>query len=249
MTATTTSLWSGIRQSVMDFILPPLCLACDTRVDRLHTLCPACWGKTHFITPPCCVTCGMPFDVPVEGDAECAHCIAHPPHFKHARASMMYDEASKPLILGFKHGDRTYMAQAMGQWMMQAGQDLWAGTDYLIPVPLHRWRLFERRYNQAALMAQAIAKLVNKSALTDGLMRIRRTAPQGHMNRTERAKNVKGAFAIHPSHQKILQGKSVTLIDDVLTTGATLNECADVLLKGGVAQVNVVTLARVRNLV
>jgi len=234
---------------MMDFILPPLCLSCDTRVERAHSLCPACWGKTHFIAPPYCVTCGMPFDAPVGDDMQCAHCIANPPEYTRARASMIYDDASKGMILGFKHGDRTYMAQAMGQWMAQAGQALLQESDYIVPVPLHRWRLFHRRYNQAALMARIIAAQVNKPLLADCLIRSRHTPQQGHMNRTERAKNVKDAFRVHATHRQAILGKTITLIDDVLTTGATLNECAHTLRTAGAATVHVVTLARVRNLV
>lgn len=160
---------------------------------------------------------------------------------------MLYDDASKRLILGFKHGDRTHLAETLGGWMQRSGQEFWDQTDFIIPVPLHRWRLFKRRYNQAALLAQAIGAKTSKPVLVDGLLRIKATPTQGHMSRKERQANVKNAFAVNPHLPLSLKDKSVVLIDDVLTTGATLNECSHVLLDSGVKRVFVLTLARVRS--
>jgi len=231
----------------LDVLLPPLCLTCDAAVTGHGTLCPACWSKIRFITAPYCAGCGVPFDAPV-GDGEmCAPCLTHPPAFAAARSAMLYDDASKRLILSFKHGDRTHLAGTLAGWLQRAGHEFWYNTDALIPVPLHRWRLFKRRYNQAALLARYLETATGKPAWVDALIRTRATPTQGRMNRKERQANVKGAFAVNPAWQERLQGKTVILIDDVLTTGATINECSRVLLDAGAKAVNVLTLARVSN--
>jgi ComF family protein len=229
-----------------DFLLPPLCLACDAPVGMNAALCPDCWGAIHFIAAPLCTCCGAPFETPVGDGLLCAGCIAQPPTFTAARAAMLYDDASRKLVLGFKHGDRTHPARSLASWMQRAGAAFWPEAGLLIPVPLHRWRLFQRRYNQAALLAQALSGLTGTPMLPDALLRLRPTPVQGHMNRKERQANVAGAFAVDPHRQVALAGKTVVLIDDVLTTGATVNECSEVLLKAGAGAVKVLTLARVK---
>lgn len=231
----------------LDILLPPLCLACDGAVTRQGALCPACWSGIHFIASPFCSSCGVPFDTPV-GDGEiCAACLMQPPLFQSARAAMLYNDASKGIILGFKHGDRTHMAHTLAGWMHRAGQEFWAGTDLIIPVPLHRWRLLRRRYNQASMLALSVGNATKIPVAVDGLLRIKPTAKQGHLNRKERQANVKNAFAINPESLALIKGKSVMLIDDVLTTGATLDECSRVLLEAGAKTVRVLTLARVKS--
>ena len=159
---------------------------------------------------------------------------------------MLYDDASKRLVLSFKHSDRTHPAGALAAWMHRAGQDFWAEADYLMPVPLHRWRLFKRRYNQSALLAQYLSIVTQKPVLIDTLVRLRPTPIQGHMNRKEREANVKGAFGLNLRTRGQIRGKTIILVDDVLTTGATVNECSEVLLDAGAKTVNVLTLARVK---
>lgn len=159
---------------------------------------------------------------------------------------MLYDDGSKPLILSFKHSDRTHAAKALAAWMARPAAEFMESIDYIIPVPLHRWRLFKRRYNQAALLAQELHQLTGKSLLSDGLIRTKPTPIQGHRNRKERHENVRGAFSINPRYGENLKGKTILLIDDVLTTGATVSECSKVLLKAGAAGAHVLTLARVR---
>jgi ComF family protein len=230
----------------LDILLPPLCLACDAAVTRHGTLCPSCWSEIQFIAPPYCSGCGAPFDMPV-GDGElCAGCLLHPPAFKAARAAMLYNDASKRLILGFKHGDRTHLTNTLAGWMQRAGAEFWEKADLMIPVPLHRWRLFKRRYNQAALLAQSLSAAAQKPVLVDGLLRLKPTPTQGRKNRKERETNVKGAFTVNPAHRQGIGGKSILLIDDVLTTGATLNECSRILGAAGAGSVDVLTLARVK---
>jgi ComF family protein len=229
---------------VLDVLLPPLCLICDEPVAENATLCPACWPRVTFIAPPFCAACGAPFDVPVEEGTLCGRCIDAPPLFASARAAMIYDDFSRGLVLGFKHGDHTYAAKALAAWMQRAGGDRLAACDVIVPVPLHRRRLFARRYNQAALLALQIGRRAQKPVCVDALRRVRATPIQGHMKRKEREDNVRGAFAV--AHPAAVAGKAILLVDDVFTTGATAGECAKVLLAAGAARVDVLTLARVR---
>lgn len=176
----------------------------------------------------------------------CGACLNKTPHFKTARAAMLYDDGSRDLILSFKHSDRTHPARTLASWMHRAGEALCKESDYIIPVPLHSWRLFRRRYNQAALLAQKLAEVSRKPFLPNALRRRRATATQGHMNRKERLENVKGAFIVPTHYASLLTEKTVLLVDDVLTTGATVNECSRTLLDAGVKTVNILTLARVK---
>ena len=166
-----------------------------------------------------------------------------------ARAAIVYDDASRKLVLGFKHGDRTHAAAALAVWMHRAAGDMIAQADALLPVPLHRWRLFHRRYNQSALLAHKIAALADKPVLLDVLRRTRATPSQGHLKRKERQENVRGAFELSSRQSEEVKGKTLVLVDDVMTTGATVEECARILLKAGAKRVHVVVLARVKTVV
>lgn len=228
----------------MDFLIPPLCLGCDGPVTQNQTLCADCWKALHFIAPPLCARCGAPFDLPVEADTLCSQCLTQPPSYDLARSAILYDEASKPLILRFKHADRIHPAPALAAWMARAASDIWPAADLIAPVPLHRWRLWARRYNQSALLAREIGRITKVPVCLDLLARARATQSQGRLNRKERQKNVADAFALREGAD--VSGKRVVLIDDVLTSGATANECAAVLTQAGAAAVFVVTLARAR---
>jgi len=232
----------------LDLLLPPLCLSCDAPTGAHRTLCADCWSHIHFIAAPFCSGCGVPFDVPMGEGALCGGCIAAPSEFSKARAPMLYDDFSRRLVLGFKHADRTHPAPALASWMQRAGAEFWDEADYVAPVPLHRWRLFRRRYNQAALLAKQLGRLTQKLVLIDLMERRRATPIQGHLSRKERLVNVKGAFCVQSRYRKQIENKTIILIDDVLTTGATVNECSRVLLKAGAKAVNVLTLARVKGL-
>ncbi|WP_142848265.1 ComF family protein [Telmatospirillum sp. J64-1] len=235
----------GLGRRILDMVLPPQCLACNAIVDQPGALCPACWSKVHFLAPPFCACCGQPFDLDPGPGALCGACLAAPPPFGRARAAFRYDDHSKALVLRFKHGDRTDAAPAYARWMVRAGADILAEADLLVPVPLHRWRLFARRYNQAALLALAVGRLTGVAVAPDALRRLRRTPSQGRLSRQGRARNVKGAFAVTPAQAAKVEGKRVVLVDDVLTSGATLGECAGTLLRAGAASVDALTLARV----
>ncbi|MBI2254993.1 MAG: ComF family protein [Proteobacteria bacterium] len=230
---------------VLDAVLPPRCLKCGEVVAAPGALCPSCWQQLSFLEPPCCACCGQPFDFDLGPDALCGACTASPPAFDRARSVLRYDETSRDLILAFKHADRTSLAPTFGAWLHRVGRDLLADSDLIVPVPLHWSRLFARRYNQAALLAQSLGTVSGKPVLPDLLMRRRATQKQGHLGRLARQRNVAGAFVLHPGRAKALAGRRILLIDDVITTGATISNCAKILRKGGAEKVNVLAVARV----
>lgn len=231
-----------IGRAVIDGVLPPRCLACGEIVAELDSLCGPCWATITFFTPPWCVLCGAPFAHPMDPDTLCADCARQRSSWDRARAALRYDRNSRHLVLGLKHGDRTHVAGPFGRWMHRAGTDVLAGADLLVPVPLHWTRLFKRRYNQAALLAQAIHSAGGPEVAADWLLRRRRTPSQGTLGPAARERNVRGAFAVRAGRS--FAGKRVVIVDDVMTTGATVEECARVLKRAGAAFVGVLTLAR-----
>ena len=236
----------GIRRVsrlLVDTLIPPRCLGCGTITEMAGALCASCWERMTFLGPPGCVRCGHPFDIDPGPLAICGACLSKPPPYARARAVFRYDDASKRLVLGFKHADRIGSAPSFGRWMARAGADLLTEADLIVPVPLHPWRLFHRRYNQAALLANVLAKESGVPCLPDALLRARHTPTQGLMGRRQRRLNVYGAFRLRAPG--VVDGKHVLLVDDVFTTGATIEECTRVLLAGGARAVDVLTLARV----
>jgi len=229
----------------LDQVLPPTCSGCGDVVAEQHTLCSDCWGTLTFLGRPCCDACGHPFEYEVPDRTLCGACTREHPPFDRARAALLYDGASKDLILGFKHADKTDTQFLFAKWLMLGGADLVRAADIVAPVPLHWTRLFSRRYNQAALLAQSVAKLADKPVVADLMIRHRKTPSQGHLGVRARTRNVTGAFRIAPQHLLKLRGKRVLLVDDVYTTGATVRATAKVLKRAGVSGVDVLTLARV----
>jgi ComF family protein len=235
----------GATRGLLDLQLPPRCLACGAVVAAEAPLCPACWPKLTFLAPPFCACCGLPFAHDLGAGALCGGCAARAPAFQRARAVFRYDDASRGLILAFKHGDRLDAVPAFARWLAGAGAALLAEADLVVPVPLHRRRLFQRRYNQAALLAQALARRGATPVATQLLLRRRNTPSQGHLRASQRRRNVAGAFAVAPGGAARLAGLRVLLVDDVFTTGATLEAAARPLLAAGARQVDCLTLARV----
>ena len=226
---------------LLDILIPPVCALCNERVSENATLCPKCFAQLNFITKPHCKICGRPFDCEVFGEMVCAHCLANPPRFTKARSVLMYDGAARKLILAFKHGDRLDLVPLLTKLMIRVAAELMPKVDIVMPVPLHRLRLLKRKYNQSAILTKRLAKYYRKPYNFDILKRVRSTCSQGHLTARERRKNVMNAFDIKSS--QLIQDKTVLLIDDVLTTGATANECAKVLLKAGAKQVYLLTFA------
>ncbi len=230
----------------LDALVPPLCLACDAPVAEPGQFCPACFAGAHLIAAPLCERCGVPFAAVGQGGAAgiCAGCRAHPPPWRRARAALAYDAVARRLVLPLKYADRPETARHLAPLMARAGAALLAEAEAIVPVPLHRVRLFERRYNQAAVLARALAR-PPVPALLDALLRTRATAPLAELGHAARAQEVAGAFAVRPSREAALRGRTVLLVDDILTSGATAGGCATALLQAGAAKVDVLALARV----
>jgi predicted amidophosphoribosyltransferase len=195
----------------LDVLLPPSCVACDQPVAAPGQLCAECYRRTSFITEPYCRRCGVPFGHPSQGglDQLCPSCRAAEPAFDRARAAFLYDKQSRRLILPFKYADRTEIAAALAPHMARAGALLLEEADVLVPVPLHPSRLFRRRYNQAALLARALARTVRKPSLPDALVRVRATTPLAEMSAEERQLEVAGVFAVRPSRAERIAGRRV----------------------------------------
>jgi ComF family protein len=237
--------FGGLFGGLADLLFPARCLGCGTEVDMQGRLCGPCWGDVTFIDGPVCACCGSPFEVDLGPETLCAGCLADPPQFDAARAMCRYDDGSRRFILGLKHGDRVDAARPLALWLTRAAAPFLDDVDVIAPVPLHRWRLLRRRFNQAAELARALRLETGRPVAADLLHRVRATQSQGGLNRSGRARNVKGAFRVNPRHVQDIRGCTVLLVDDVLTTGATVNACAKALKQAGAAAVHVVTLARV----
>jgi len=237
---------AGWARRAVDVVLPPRCLASGDIVSEQGMVAPAAWGALSFIGAPLCSCCGFPFEFETEGEALCGSCLHEKPPFAAARAALVYNDASRGMILKFKHADQIHAAETFLPWMERAGQGgMLVNADIITPVPLHRWRLLRRRYNQSAILAQRLAKNANKPCVNNLLIRCRATPIQGYKNYRERQKNVKKAFITNPKRAAQVAGKNILLVDDVYTTGATVKECARTLLKAGAAEVNVLAVARV----
>ncbi|MGH1375774.1 MAG: ComF family protein [Alphaproteobacteria bacterium] len=236
-----------IASSAIDIVLPPRCPVNGQLVDVQGMISHDAWTKLEFITAPYCTHCGVPFDFETSNDEKCMDCLTHPPVYDSARAALRYNDTSRDLILGFKHGDKTHVAPSFVPWLQRCGAGCLPNAAYLIPVPLHPKRLLVRRYNQAAVIAHNLSKEVGIPHLSDAMRRVRATPSQGHLSGGARARNVAKAFDVMPRYRDDLKGKSVILMDDVYTTGATVNECTKTLKQYGVSHVHVLTLARVLN--
>lgn len=228
---------------IVDLVLPPRCVLSGEIVAAQGTLSPAAWQTLRFIAPPFCGSCGYPFEFETEISSFCGPCLVERPNFTSARAALVYDDASRDLILKFKHADHLQAAPTLTPMMVRAGADLLENADLIVPVPLHRWRLLARRYNQAALLAVGLGRATGKPVIPDALLRTRATPSQGHKKARDRAANVRKAFSVHP--KRSVAGKVVVLVDDVFTTGSTVRECTAALLQGGAIEVHVLTVARV----
>lgn len=230
----------------IDLVLPPRCPACGEIVEADHSFCQSCWTTLRFITAPMCNGCGEPFEIPYIQDMLCGDCLATPRQFSSARAALAYEGAARDVVLTFKHGDRPHLARTMARQIARAGEDwLMRENGLIVPVPLHRWRLWRRGYNQAALLAQALSDHSAMPLALDVIERVKATPTSMGMSRAERARNVKGAFRIPPRARARISGRRVVLVDDVLTTGATADACARLLIKAGAERVDVLTWARV----
>lgn len=236
--------------TVLDLILPPKCLKCSARVDRAHNICPDCWKDLHFISKPLCACCGYPFsmdkstDLTALGETLCGVCQKGNRSFDRALSALRYDDQSRKMIIGFKHQDRLEYARYFTKLLKTAGAELFPDVDIIMPVPLHQRRLLKRRYNQSAVLSSLLASDLSLNHAPEMVERIKNTPPQqGNINK--RSKNVRGAFKVVSGGKERLKGKTILLIDDVYTTGATAENCARVLKRAGAGKVYILTVFRV----
>lgn len=235
-------------QTAVQAVFPPECLCCGGRVDTDFALCGLCWADTPFIHGAACDTCGTPLPGAADagdGPLRCDDCLSIARPWEKGRAVFTYGGNARSLVLGLKHGDRAEVARAAGPWMAQAAGPLLDGAPLIVPVPLHWWRLFRRRYNQSALLAQALARETGLTCLPDALVRPQATRSQDGLDRDARFGNLRGAIRPHPKRGAALSGRKVLLIDDVMTSGATFAAAAEACLGAGATHVCVMALARV----
>ena len=234
----------GAGRVVLDAALPPLCPACRRPVADDGGLCPGCWSQLSFITPPYCERLGIPFAYDPGPGVLSMQAIADPPAYQRARAAVRYDEIARTLVHALKYGDRLDLAPTLGRWMVQAGAPLLAEADALVPVPLHWRRLWWRRFNQSAALAEVVAARA-KLPVAHALARVKATRQQVGLTASERALNVQGAFRVPEAARADVKGRRLVIVDDVLTSGATIDACSRVLLRAGAAAVDVLVFARV----
>ncbi|HMK70367.1 MAG TPA: ComF family protein [Xanthobacteraceae bacterium] len=234
----------ALLHAALDIALPRLCAACRAPVEG-EGLCPACWSKLSFITRPYCERLGIPFVYDPGPGILSMEAIADPPAYHRARAAVRFDEVSRALVHALKYSDRLDLAPMMGRWISHAGREILAEADALVPVPLHWRRLWTRRFNQSAMLAAAVSTESGVPIAAGGLKRVKATAQQVGLSRSERAANVQGAFRVPKENTAAVAGRRLVLVDDVLTSGATVDGCARALLRAGAASVDVLIFARV----
>jgi ComF family protein len=235
---------AALPRRALDIALPSLCVACHEPVAG-DGVCAACWAKLSFIAPPFCPRLGIPFVYDPGPGLLSMQAIAAPPAYGRARAAVRYDEVARTMVHALKYQDRMELAPVMGRWMARAGHELLREADALVPVPLHWRRAWSRRYNQSGALARVIGRETSLPVIGDALRRTRPTPQQIGLSRSERARNVQGAFKVPPERRPAVAGRRIVLIDDVLTSGATVDACARALLRGRAAAVDVLVFARV----
>lgn len=230
----------GAVRHVVDFALPPRCPGCGAVTQEAHRFCLDCWQKLTFLGEPCCARCGLPFEYSSGEGVECGQCLSNPPAYDRLRAAVAYGEIARAVALKLKYGGRPGVAATLADFMQRhlAGEEQGA---VLAPVPLHRWRIWRRGYNQSALIASALARRTGLPVQLDLLARVKATPPLRGLGRRERALAVRGAFRANEA----ARGRTVILVDDVHTSGATANACAKALKRSGATRVNIICWARV----
>ena len=229
----------------LDTLYPPLCLNCEAAVAEADALCPSCFQQLRPITPPLCPRLGIPFEVSLGPEALSAEAIADPPPFDRARSAVVYNEVARALVGKLKYGDRPELARFCARLMAQAGHELWGADAVLVPVPLHRRRQFSRRYNQSTELARALSLLVGVPVDPLLVRRMKNTRQQVGLSRDARQRNIAGAFQPSPDISSRLRGRRAIIVDDVVTTGATVKAVTRALRAGGAERIDVISFARV----
>jgi ComF family protein len=236
-------------RKLADVVVPPVCLACHARLDRQDALCGECWRNISFIRPPLCDRLGvpLPFGSSVDGPLISAAAAADPPTWGRARAVAVYESRGvmARLIHSMKYADRHDARRMFAHWLADAGRDLLADADRIVPVPLTRWRLVRRQFNQSALLARELASLTGIAWTPRALAKVRDTPPQVTLSGSARRENLRGAFAVTRRGKAQIEGRRIVLLDDVITTGATAEAATKALLGAGATRVDVLALARV----
>jgi ComF family protein len=230
---------------LVDLIYPPRCPLCGGALAAQDGLCSACWQELVIPGEPACAKCQRPFNSNAERDgAVCAPCLAAPPKHDGIAAGTLYNDASRRLVLAYKHGNRIALSRLLSR-LMNARLPVLEGDWLFVPVPLHRNRLWQRGFNQSALLSGELARKRGQALLVDGLLRTKSTPILGGLGRKARAKTLSGAIRFNPARRSILKGANIVLVDDVLTSGATSDACVSALKRAGAMQVRICCFARV----
>ncbi len=227
----------------LNLIFPYKCIICDS-YETEREVCSSCWGKITFITKPYCVICCNPFNYEEDEQAICGYCVANTPLYNKAIAALKYDEHSKKLIHKFKYQDQLHLLEYLANLMVNVGGDILNDIDYIVPVPMHKHKLLKRGYNQAALLGHRIAKIRKIKYLPELLIKKNNIVAQADLTREQRLKNIKNSFLVNKKLQDDIKGKNILLIDDVITTGATINECCKMLRAHKPTKISVLALAK-----
>jgi ComF family protein len=233
----------NLARRALDLVIPPACLACREPLSTHDTVCPACWREIRFIRPPLCDRLGLPMPFDPGGTVVSASALADPSDYDRTRAVALFSAVMRDLVHRFKYADTLHARVRFGRWLVVAGADLIAGCDLIMPVPTHTRRLLSRRFNQAAILAREVARLEGKAFAPDLLRRTRATRSQIGLTNAQRRTNVTGAFRLARRAEERITGRRVLLVDDVITTRATINACARTLKRAGATSVDAVALA------
>jgi len=232
-----------LSQKFLNVIFPKTCLICNKIING-GNFCVEDWNKLHFLQKPACNICFQPFEFRVDDEMICGKCLQKRPEYFKALAVLNYDETSKILITKFKYFDQINLAKYFAELMFKQAKEILSDVDFIAPIPLHKLRIINRKYNQSALLAKNISTLGNKKLLLDLLVRTKNNKPQASLNQRMRRKNVVGIFKMKEKYCWEIKGKNILLIDDVITTGATIESCCRVLKNSGVAKIYVLTLTK-----
>ncbi len=237
-------------RTVLDYVYPPTCVSCNIAVGVANSLCPKCWRGLRPITAPLCPVLGLPFEVSIGPDARSAEAIANPPPFRRARSALVHNDVASAIVSRLKFGDRPELAGFCAGLMLGAGAELFGKKKgqkepVLVPVPLHRSRQWQRRYNQANELARFLGRVGGMEVLPMLVRRSRATPAQIGLSARQRARNVAGAFEATPGILEAVAGRRVVIVDDVITTGSTVNALSKILIKKGIGQVDVISFSRV----
>ncbi len=227
----------------LNLLFPRKCIICDSYQTQ-RDVCSDCWGKITFITKPYCSLCANPFSYEEDDQAICGHCVIKTPKYDKAISILKYDEHSKKLIHKFKYQDQLHVLNYLVDLMTNMSSDIINNVDYIVPVAMHKYKLLKRGYNQAALLAMRIAKNKKITYLPQLLTKENNTSAQAGLKREHRLKNIKNSFSLNPKFKNLIKNKNILLIDDVITTGATIDECCKLLRTAHPEKIFVLTLAK-----